>query len=542
MPLPFKFDFKNPDYRLIFEYRLDNLRKIQNTSGAVQALEIFYRENPAQFIIDWGVTYDPRNVERGLPAVIPMLLFPRQEDWINWLMLKWKTQTPCLTEKSRDMGLSWTTVALASTLCLFYNDLQIGFGSRKEEYVDKTGSPKSLFYKARMFLANLPVEFRGGWDEKKHAPHMRISFPKTKSTMTGEAGDNIGRGDRASMYFVDEAAFLERPLIIDASLSQTTNCRIDLSSVNGMGNPFATKRHSWDSDRIFTFHWRDDPRKDDDWYQKQCRDIDNPVIVAQEIDLNYNASKSGILIPNEWVQAAINAHLKLGIKPTGARLGGFDVADEGKDKLAFAVRHGVVLQYLDEWSGKGSDIFDSVEKVFGMCQLLNVPEFMYDADGLGAGVRGDARIINERPEMAKLKIIATEYRGSGGVVNPEKEVENGMTGGIVRDDTMVRTNENYFANRKAQSWWALRTRFQKTYRAITMGMKINPDDIVSLDGELPNLVKLTGELSQVTYSINGAGKVLIDKQPDGQKSPNLADSVVIVYSPQAPKHRGFFSI
>lgn len=43
----------------------------------------------------------------------------------------------------------------------------IGFGSRKEEYVDSTGDPKALFWKARKFVETLPVEFRGKWDEKK---------------------------------------------------------------------------------------------------------------------------------------------------------------------------------------------------------------------------------------------------------------------------------------------------------------------------------------------------------------------------------------
>jgi hypothetical protein len=32
---------------------------------------------------------------------------------------------------------------------------------------------------------------------------------------------------------------------------------------------------------VFTFHWRSDPRKDDEWYRKECEKIDNPVIVAQ---------------------------------------------------------------------------------------------------------------------------------------------------------------------------------------------------------------------------------------------------------------------
>lgn len=130
---------------------------------------------------------------------------------------------------------------------------------------------------------------------------------------------------------MDEAAFLQRPLLIDAALSQTTRCRIDLSSVNGMSNPFAQKRHSGKIP-VFTFHWRSDPRKDDEWYRKECEKIDNPVIVAQELDLNYQASAEGILIPSEWVQAAVDAHIKLGIEPSGQRLGAMDIADEGKDK------------------------------------------------------------------------------------------------------------------------------------------------------------------------------------------------------------------
>ncbi|MGX8248973.1 TerL protein, partial [Escherichia coli] len=159
---------------------------------------------------------------------------------------------------SRDMGLSWLTMALASVLSITHDDLVIGFGSRKEEYVDKIGSPKSLFHKGRMFVSLLPPEFRGGFDKATTAPHMRLMFPATGSAIVGEAGDGIGRGDRASIYFVDEAAFLERPQLVEASLSQTTNCRIDISTPNGLANPFAEKVRSGKFD-TFTFHWRDDP-------------------------------------------------------------------------------------------------------------------------------------------------------------------------------------------------------------------------------------------------------------------------------------------
>lgn len=518
MPIPFPFDFKNPDYRAVFEWRIERLTAIRKDPSVLGGIKQYYRDNPAQFIIDWGMTSDPRNVERGLPASIPFILFPRQEEWVQWFLERWKSQEPGLTEKTRDMGMSWLTVGLASTVCLFNQGVVVGFGSRKEEYVDKIGSPKSLFDKARTFTSALPSEFKGSWDRTKHAPHMRIMFPDTDSVITGESGDGIGRGDRTSFYIVDESAFLERPQLVDASLSATTNCRQDVSTPNGASNSFAQKRFSGKI-KVFTFHWRDDPRKDDAWYAKQTAELD-AVTVAQEIDINYSASVEGVLIPSAWVQAAIDAHVKLGIEPTGARHGAMDVADEGKDLNAFCGRTGILVDFLEAWSGKGDDIFGTVQRAFDICDQREYARFYYDADGLGAGVRGDARVLNEqRVERLARPLGVDPFRGSGSPNDPEGEM------------VPKRKNKDFFANAKAQAWWSLRMRFQSTYRAVVEKMEFNPDEIVSLSSSLPNLLKLTSELSQPTYTVNGVGKIVVDKAPDGTRSPNLADSVMISYHP-----------
>ncbi len=531
------FDFSAPDYSSVFAQRLGRLRRLREDPAKVEILKAFYKINPAQFIADWAVTYDPRNLERGLPALIPFVLFPRQIEWLNWATNMWATSDSGLTEKSRDMGISWLAISLSCTLCLFNKGMAIGFGSRKEQYVDSIGSPKALFTKARIFMEHLPVEFRGGWEVGKHAPFMRIVFPDAGSVITGEAGDNIGRGDRTSIYFVDEAAHLERPHLVDASLSATTNCRIDLSSVKGMDNPFAVKRHSWPAHRIFTFHWRQDPRKDEAWYAKQCELLD-PIIVAQEIDINYSASVSGVVIPNEWVQAAVDAHLKLDIEPSGKRIGGLDVADEGPDLNAFTGRHGILLEHCESWSGKGSDIFKTIEQAYDICIDNEYAGFRYDADGLGAGSKGDARVIEEKRQQ---QLAITPFRGSGSVVDPEGKIPS-FDGNVDRDKT-ERTNKDYFANAKAQAWWALRMRFLRTYRAVTQGHPVSdPDELISISSKLPCLAKLTVELSQPTYDENGAGKLLINKQPEGSKSPNLADSVMIAFAPSEPVRRGFFDL
>jgi len=511
------FDFKAPDYVPVFRHRLEALQRLRADPSLLAGVKRYYRDHPADFINDFGMTADPRNVERDLPSMIPFILFPRQREWVDYVLRKWRSQEPGLTEKSRDMGVSWLSVALACTLCIFNPGMGIGFGSRKEEYVDLAGSPKSLFWKAREFMRGLPVEFRGGFVHGETDAHMRLNFPETGANISGEAGDNIGRGDRASIYFVDEAAYLMRPQLVEASLSQTTNCRIDISSVNGMANPFAQKR--WGGKiEPFIFDWREDPRKDDEWYEKQKRELD-PVTLAQEVDRDYSASKEGIVIPGEWARAAIDAHIKLGLAPSGERILSLDVADEGIDTNAVCGAYGQVVDHVEEWTGKGSDIFQTVKRAIEIAAECGYDAVRYDADGLGAGVRGDARIINEQRVKAGLKAIPVEaFRGSEGVFMPEAEDEKG------------RKNGDFFANRKAQAWWALRRRFRNTYRAVVEGMEYDPAEIISISSKIPGWTKLLGELSQPTHAPNGVGKMVIDKTPEGARSPNLADAVMIRFS------------
>lgn len=531
------FDFKNPDYSAIYRRRLHILGKLRADPSLVHVMRAHYKNNPWQFVEDWGMTYDPRNIERGLPATVPFIPFPRQIELMEWMYGHWKGSKDGLVPKSRDTGASWVAIAFSCTLCLFYEGMAIGFGSRKEEYVDRLDSPKSLFYKARVFLANLPVEFRGGWQREKNGAFMRLTFPDNGSVMTGEAGDNIGRGDRTALYFVDESAHLERPQLAEEALSATTNCRIDMSSVKGTANPFAVKAHKWPSEDIFIFHWRDDPRKDEAWYNN-LKLTKDPTVIAQEYDINYNASVSGVVIPNEWVQAAIDAHVKLGIDPSGKRTGALDVADEGTDLNAFAGRYGILLDYIEPWSGQGSDIYKTTEKAFDICETSDYEGFRYDADGLGAGVKGDARTIQQQ---RKTKLNVSPFRGSAAVFDPDGKIPS-----IDSDperDKEERTNKDYFANAKAQAWWSLRFRFLRTYRAVVQGHAVtDPDALISISSGLPNLSKLTLELSQPTYSENGAGKLLINKSPDGAKSPNLADAVMIAFAPSEPTRRGFFDL
>lgn len=538
MPIPFPFDFKKPDYNAVFQWRYDRLCKIRKNPKVLFGLYAYYAENPAQFITDWGMTYDPRNVEVGLPAYCPFILFPRQEEAISWIRERWLNREPGLADKSREMGMSWLTIAFACTMALFHDGFSMGFGSRKQEYVDKLGDLKAILPKGRMFLSLLPPEFRRGWTQRD-APFMRIQFPDTQAFISGESGDGIGRGDRVSIYVVDEAAWLPRPQLVEESLSNTTNCRIDISTPRGMANPFGRKRHAGKIS-VFSMHWSEDPRKDQAWYDRKVEQIDDPVVIAQELDLDYSASVEGVIIPAEWVQASIDAHVKLGIAVKGERRLGLDIADEGKDKNALCGRYGILVEYLEKWSGKGSDVYASIEKSFERADLFDYRTLAYDSDGLGAGARGDARVLNEKRKAGGLhKIRCRPYRGSGSVINPEKDpfLKDGV---VRRDDEKGRTNEDYFANYKAQCWFMVRRRFLYTYRAVVLGMPFNPDNIISIPSGLKERHNLVVELSQATYAQNNAGKILVNKQPDGEASPNLADSLIIAFC-TLKEPTGFFS-
>jgi len=508
-------DSINAAYLQIFKERGIRLQRLMEADEKqIRDIKHYYRDHIPDFIEDWGVTFDPRNVARGIPAIVPFLLFDVQRQFVDWIVQRWKNREPGVADKSRDMGFSWLCVGTTSSLCIFYDNLAIGYGSRKEEYVDSTKGMKALFPKARTFVQHLPPMFRGGCDVNRDSSNLRISFPSTGSYMSGEAGDNIGRGDRTGLYIVDESAFLERPELAENSLSQTTDCRIDVSSANGTANPFYEKVSNYPASRRFTMHWKDDPRKDDSWYEEQKRRW-NPVVVAQEIDIDYTASVEGILIPSLWVNAAVDAHIKLGIHPSGDRFGALDVADEGKDGNAFVGIHGCVVEVCEEWSGKGIDIYQTTAQSFSICDLNGYKKFRYDSDGLGAGVRGDSRVLNEnRPHGQKINVIA--YRGSGPVQEPDKTVKG-----------TDRKNKDFFANAKAQAWWDVRELFENTYNAVVNGHPYDPDSIISLPSKLKNLAKLKRELSQPTGKPNGVGKYVVDKAPDGMPSPNCADALVI---------------
>jgi hypothetical protein len=266
--------------------------------------------------------------------------------------------------------------------------------------VDRVGDPDSIFEKMRMIINELPRFFwPNGFDPRQHMTYMKIINPENGATITGEAGDNIGRGGRKTIYFKDESAHYERPELIESALGDNTNVQIDISSVNGTGNVFYRRRMAgelWSKDgdvnprktQIFVMDWRDHPAKDQNWYDGRRERAEQEGLLhifAQEVDRDYASAVEGVVIPSAWVKSAIDAHVKLGIEPSGLTYAGQDIADEGGDKNALAIRTGILLKYSSEW-GEG-DTGDTARKSVRICVENGVDELHYDCLAIVTGKR-----------------------------------------------------------------------------------------------------------------------------------------------------------
>ncbi|RKV86831.1 MAG: PBSX family phage terminase large subunit [Neisseria sp.] len=220
------------------------------------------------------------------------------------------------------------------------------------------------------------------------------------------------------------------------------------------------------------------------------------------------------IIKPSWIEAAIDAHEKLGFSAAGRRILGFDVADEGDDANATVLRHGSVVTDMQQW--RGQDVIYSADKVYLYAQEQNIDRIVYDNIGVGAGVKAQFRRKNG-------KVQTLGFNAGGAVYKPDAKYT---------DD---KKNRDMFANIKAQAWWMVRDRFYKTWRAVHHGDNYPEDQLISLSSSLHELEYLTAELSrpQVDYDQNGRVKAESkkDMKKRGIPSPNRADALVMAFAP-----------
>lgn len=531
-----------PAYSPIFAQRQARAVKFKKRPELLELSKKYYKTRPVEFISDWAATYDPRNAGTNKPTVMPFAMFPKQEELTMFLFAMVKGQEDGLIEKARDMGATWVCCAFSVWLWLFWPGAAIGWGSRKQDLVDKLGDPDSIFEKIRILIRYLPRVFWPEGFKSSDMSFMKIINPENGASITGEAGDNIGRGGRKLIYFKDESAHYERPEKIEAALGDTTRTQIDISSVNGLGNVFHRKREAgveWlggdavtGKTNVFVMDWSDHPHKTAEWHEaRRLKSIDQGLlhVFEQEVNRNYGAAVAGIIIKPEWVKAAIDAHLTIpGFDDSGMWAGALDVADPDDgpgDSNAQAMKKGVILREVHEWHVRDTAI--TARKSAELAETKGKIEIQYDSIGVGSGVKAEAnRLIDEGYMPGNVQFLP--WNAAAKCLNPDDRMVKNKDG---TDDKDSPLNIDFFENLKAQGWWELARRFEKTYRAVNEGRIYPTSELISLDSQLPLLRKLQKELSQPTSCKSSRMKWMVDKKPEGTSSPNLADVVMMVFWP-----------
>jgi intein/homing endonuclease len=173
------------------------LKKLEST---FEVMKKKASEDPVYFIDTFLFMFDPKNE----PHNVPFKTFPFQRRLIRKMIGHIRNGDDLFVEKCREMGATYTTLAVFLWLWLFSPSSSFLIGSRKEDYVDNrrggiTGNKEeSLFGKLDYMITRLPhFMFPKGWDRNKHFNFMSLMNPENGNVISGESSNpNFSRGGR----------------------------------------------------------------------------------------------------------------------------------------------------------------------------------------------------------------------------------------------------------------------------------------------------------------------------------------------------------
>lgn len=505
----------------------ERFRAEQGERASFESERLLCASDIVHWFDQWAWTYDPRLVGTPSGPFVAFKLWPRQAAFIEWLNERVAASEPGLTEKARDAGVTYLVAGYALNRWLFVPGFKATFGSREEDLVDNRDNPDCIFEKIRIMLRRLPAwMLPKGFDWRRHDTIMQLTNPANGASITGEGGDQMGRGGRATVYFVDEAAFIPRADSIEKSLSGTTDCVQWISSANGMGNLFYRKRMALPAKQIFRLEYRDDPRKTAEWAQAKKADLD-PVAWASEYEIDYGASVEGVCIPGAWVQSAQQlTKIIPDIQRASRGISGGDVGG-GKAKSVLIHRFGPVV--LAPQARGDPDTTETAHWMLAECRAAGTHKLNFDSVGIGAGV---ASTLSKSPSK-DLKSIPVNT----GMPPSHRVWPDG------------RRSTEMFGNLKAEIWWLARHTFQRTHEHVRWlqssgkeGAQYPLSDLVALPLGT-EAAMLAAQLSVVRWFRNERGKIVIESKDQLKKrgipSPDYAEAFVLAFEDTEPQQISF---
>ncbi len=230
-------------------------------------------------------TYDPRKS----PADLPFLLYePYQTDYVDGINQDIVGGESSLTEKSRDMGVTWMILGVFLYRWLFFDENFL-VGSKTEDDCDTIGDMKTHFERLRYMLAKLPdwMVKALGYD-RNNSGYLKL-FKANGASIVGDAmTPEFSRQGRFKAILLDEFAFIDKSEQVWRAVGDSAPAKFPVSTPNGSHNHFARLRKSGKI-KVRTIGWHLHPNKDAAWYEAQKLNRTDKDI-AQELDISYSVS------------------------------------------------------------------------------------------------------------------------------------------------------------------------------------------------------------------------------------------------------------
>lgn len=274
---------------------------------------------------------------------------------------------------------------------------------------------------------------------------------------------------------------------------------------------------------IIMMNWRDNPWWSDGLEQERLWDFEHRTRAEYDHiwEGKFNDTVEGSIIKAEWFDAAIDAHIKLGFKPRGAKIVSHDPSDTGPDAKGLYYRHGSVV--LDVQEMADGDVNDGCDWATGYAIDVGADMFVWDCDGLGVSLKRQVLTA-----LDGKKIEARMFKGSNSPDNPKA---------IYQPDARLnpgqaKSNQQTFKNKRAQKYTSLRDKFYNAYRAVVKGEYIDPDQLISISSSIQSLPQFRSEVCRIPKKNNPNGLIQIMDKPEMKRlfkieSPNLADSAMM---------------
>jgi hypothetical protein len=224
--------------------------------------------------------YEAREATRGM-AITPFILYPSERLLVQALKDCIDKGQDLGVNKSREEGATETIIKFLTLYTLLVPNCSFLIGSQKEEYVDKSGTTKSLFAKIDQTIKYLPLWMKHRFEIERS--HCKFRNKTIESLIDGEAtNENFGAGGRATAVLLDEFGRVDAPIAesIAGSVWDVSNC-IVFNSTHwfGSGHPFA-KMLKKPGIKIVTMPWFKHPLKSKGLYKSP--EIDKIEIVDKQ--------------------------------------------------------------------------------------------------------------------------------------------------------------------------------------------------------------------------------------------------------------------